>query len=58
MGAGLLSFAMTRIKTIDAEVAGEAVRLIVSGGPVGARAHDGGEAERGCAGTAKSCAAC
>ena len=33
MGAGLLFFAMTRIKTIDAEVAGEAVRLIVSGGP-------------------------
>jgi len=26
-------FSMTRIKTIDAEVAGEAVRLVVSGGP-------------------------
>lgn len=26
-------FQTTRIKTIDAEVAGEAVRLIVSGGP-------------------------
>jgi proline racemase len=32
-GAGLFYFLMTRIKTIDAEVAGEAVRLIVGGGP-------------------------
>ena len=33
MGAGLFCFPMTRIKTIDAEVAGEAVRLIVGGAP-------------------------
>ena len=39
MGAGadwcrpFLFWQMTRIKTIDAEVAGEAVRLVVSGGP-------------------------
>ena len=44
MGAGLF-FSMTRIKTIDAEVAGEAVRLIVERRAVGARANDGREAE-------------
>lgn len=32
-GAGLFSFRMKRIKTIDAQVAGEAVRLVVGGGP-------------------------
>jgi len=32
-GIGPFYFLMIRIKTIDAEVAGEAVRLIVSGGP-------------------------
>lgn len=32
-GAGPFSFQMTRVQTIDAEVAGEAVRLIVNGGP-------------------------
>jgi proline racemase len=33
IGAGPFRLPMTHIKTIDAEVAGEAVRLIVSGGP-------------------------
>ena len=33
MASALFVLPMIRIKTIDAEVAGEAVRLIVSGGP-------------------------